>query len=75
MRIISTTTNQDGREIRLTVLLASGETLILAVRRVSPWTCTISPNYEDMIDEVTADEYTELDSLTSAFRDILMGED
>ena len=75
MRIISTTTNQDGKEIHSTVLLASGETLNLVIRRTSVGICTISPNYEDMVDEVDDEEYEAMDSLTHAFSDILMSED
>lgn len=75
MRIISIATSSDGKEIHSTVSLASGETLNLVIRRTSVGMCTISPNYEDMTDEVDDEECNALDSLFDVFSDILMSED
>jgi len=71
MKLISANTSSDGKEISSTVELMSGETLNLKIRRTSVGICTISPNYEDMTDEVDDEEYEALDSLTHAFCDIL----
>ena len=75
MKLISTNTSSDGREISSTVELMSGETLNLVVRRTSAGICTISPDYEDMTDEIDDEEYEALDSLTGVFSEILMTED
>lgn len=75
MRIILAATSSDGKDIHSTVSLASGETLNLVIRRTGIGMCTISPDYEDMTDEIDDEEYDALDSLFGVFSDILMSED